>query len=266
VLRVRINGDREGSPGESMGVQLRQVTPSILCLRRASYFTCSYIVRTACGVVLVDAGMNSDGADIEAGLSALGAKATEIRAILLTHWHNDHSAGAAVAQQRSGAAVYYHHADEPYFSGATGSRGVRRWVSDRIPEVGVFVLAKGLLGESTPRPVSAQHFVSDGDRVLDDFDVVGTPGHTEGHVSYFYRPERTLFAGDALAVVDGRVRFMARPVTLDVPAARRSMAKCVALNPRIVCPGHREPLVDAADACADMKRHLDSGGHWPFFG
>jgi glyoxylase-like metal-dependent hydrolase (beta-lactamase superfamily II) len=38
--------------------------------------------------------MDSDGADVHAGLTKMNAAASEIRAILLTHWHNDHAAGA----------------------------------------------------------------------------------------------------------------------------------------------------------------------------
>jgi glyoxylase-like metal-dependent hydrolase (beta-lactamase superfamily II) len=128
------------------------------------------------------------------------------------------------------------------------------------------VLIEGLIGEATPRPIAAQHFVHDGDTVLDDFVVIETPGHTRGHVSYFYRPEKALFAGDALAVIDPRIRFMARPVTLDTEAARRSMEKCLGFRPHFVCPGHRAPLVAAATACESMLQRLAAGTRWPLFG
>lgn len=180
-----------------MATEVRRVSESITCLRRASYLTCSYIVRTAKGLVLVDAGMDSDGADVLAGLHALNADVKDVRAILLTHWHNDHSAGALV---------------------------------------------------------------------LDDFEVIATPGHTSGHVSYYYRPEGALFAGDALAVIDGRIRFMARPVTLDTVTARESLAKVLARQPQIVCPGHREPLTGAAPACKVMADYVRRGGKWPLLG
>jgi glyoxylase-like metal-dependent hydrolase (beta-lactamase superfamily II) len=218
------------------------------------------------GLVLLDAGMSSDGSDVQAGLKALHADASDIRAILLTHWHNDHAAGAHSAHSLSGAAVHYHQADERFFTGVAGAKGIRGWISDQIPEWGPLVLAKGLIGEATPRPVTAQHFVRDGDVLLDAFEVIETPGHTAGHVSYFYRPERALFAGDALAVIDGRVRFMARPVTLDLDSARRSMERCLELAPHIVCPGHREPLVQAESACGEMLSHLRGGGRWPLLG
>ena len=250
-----------------MAAEVRRVSDSIVCVRRASYLTCSYIVRTAGGLVLIDAGMDSGGADVDAGLASLQATAADVRAILLTHWHNDHTAGAQAIHERSGAPVFYHRGDEPYYTGSGGATGLRKWLSDQIPEVGVMVLAKGLLGESTPRPVSATTYVNDGDVLLGDFEVVATPGHTGGHVSYFYRPERALFAGDALAVIDGRIRFMARPVTLDLAAARQSLARCVALRPSIVCPGHREPLSSNVGPALDaMQRHLDAGGRWPLLG
>jgi glyoxylase-like metal-dependent hydrolase (beta-lactamase superfamily II) len=249
-----------------MSTEIRRVTDTILCLRRASYQTCSYMVRTTEGLVLIDAGMSSDGADVEAGLKAAHARPADIRAILLTHWHNDHAAGAHAAHALSEAPVYYHQEDERFFMGAAGARGIRGWISDLIPEWGLLVLAKGLLGEATPRAVAAQHFVRDGATVLDAFEVIETPGHTPGHVSYFYRPERALFAGDALAVIGSRIRFMARPVTLDLQSARRSMEKCLSLNPQIVCPGHREPLIGAGEACHAMLAHIRSNGAWPLFG
>jgi glyoxylase-like metal-dependent hydrolase (beta-lactamase superfamily II) len=216
--------------------------------------------------VLVDAGMSSGGGDVLAGLKHLNAQPTEIRAILLTHWHNDHAAGAQAAHGLSGAPVYYHRGDERYFTGTAGARGVRGWVSELIPEWGLLVLAKGLIGEATPRAVAAQHYVHDGETVLDDFVVIETPGHTSGHVSYFYGPERALFAGDALAVIDRQIRFMARPVTLDIVSARQSMEKCLRLRPHLVCPGHREPLVAADGDCESMLQQLGGGGRWPLFG
>jgi glyoxylase-like metal-dependent hydrolase (beta-lactamase superfamily II) len=251
-----------------MAAEIRRVSDSILCVRRVSYLTCSYIVRTRGGLVLIDAGMDSGGADVDAGLAAMNSSYADVRAILLTHWHNDHTAGAQVTHERSGAPVFYHRGDERYYTGHGGAKGVRKWVSDQIPELGVMVLAKGLLGESTPRPVAADTFVNDGDLLLDDeFEVIETPGHTEGHVSYFYRPERALFAGDALAVIGGRIRFMARPVTLDLSAARRSMTRCLELQPAIVCPGHREPLIANVPAAIDaMRRHLADGVKWPLLG
>jgi glyoxylase-like metal-dependent hydrolase (beta-lactamase superfamily II) len=84
---------------------------------------------------------------------------------------------------------------------------------------------------------------------------------------YYYRPESALFAGDALAVIGDRIRFMARPVTFDQGAARQSLIRCLELRPKLVCPGHRGPLVDGAQAeCDRMLAYVNAGGRWPLLG
>jgi glyoxylase-like metal-dependent hydrolase (beta-lactamase superfamily II) len=247
--------------------QVFRVTDAIWCVRQPSYLTCSYGVLTRGGAVLVDAGMDSTGSDVRALLAAMGQAEDSVRAILLTHWHNDHAAGARITQERSGCAVYYHAGDEPWLSRQTARGGLRGWLARRIPEWGIGVLLIGLLGEAVPEAVVATAHLRDGQVIAGAFEVIETPGHTPGHCSFYYRPERALFAGDALAVIDGRVRFMARPVTLDLEAARRSMARCLSLDVRVLCPGHREPLTRGVErACGRMRRYLAAGGRWPLLG
>lgn len=252
-----------------MGSEVFPVTSDVWCLRRRSYLTCSYLVRTPIGgIVLIDAGMDSSGRDLEVALSrAFRATPADVKSVLLTHWHNDHAAGARAIQERAGARVYYHLGDEPELTRATASRGARGWLSERVPELGPLVLLKGLLGEATPRAIAADHPVTDGDMIDDCFEVIETPGHTPGHLSYYYRPERILFAGDALAVIGNRVRFMARPVTPNLLLARVSMLKCLTRPIDHLCPGHRRPLSEQVDArCDEMRRRLAARTSWPLLG
>ena len=255
-----------------VSAQFFPVTENVWCIRRASYLTCSYAVRTGHGIVLVEAGMDSTGGDLERGLArAFGASLRDVRAVLLTHWHNDHAAGAAAVKAASGARVYYHRGDEPQLTRATRHPGLRDRLALAIPEHGPLVLLKGLLGEAIPRAVLADAFVEDGMAIEDDFVVLGTPGHTPGHVAYFYRPERVLFAGDALAVKWGKVALMSRPVTPDLPLARASLVHCLerslAWGVERVCPGHQVPLADNVRASAErLRAHVSAGGRWPLFG
>lgn len=249
------------------GPRVIPVTDDIFCIRRASYLTCSYLVRTPNGLVLVDAGMASDGEDIRVLLRALDEPVKAIRAILLTHWHNDHAAGAYQIQKESGAQVYYHQGDAPFLTRETARSGLRGWLSQKIPEWGLFVLFKGLLGEATPRAVAATRFVEHDETILDDFRVIATPGHTPGHLAFYYAPQKALFAGDALAVVHRRLSFMARNVTPDRPTARASMRACLDLDFDLLCPGHRIFIDrDVKERCAQMREYIDGGGKWPLLG
>ena len=80
------------------GRQIIRVTDRIWCVRRPSYLTCSYAVETDAGPVLIDAGMDSGGADVPALLSAMKMDASSVRAVLLTHWHNDHASCETMRQ------------------------------------------------------------------------------------------------------------------------------------------------------------------------
>ena len=243
-----------------------EVTTGAYCVMRRSYFTCSYLVDTGDGLVAIDAGMKSTGSEMLSAIAEIGRTPRDVRAILLTHWHNDHAAGAAVLAKMSGAEVHYSSVESPHLGGDLASTGIRGRLSALVPETGPLVLLKGLLGNAPEQPVEATRFVRDGD-VVRGFEVLDTPGHTRGHLSYYYRPRRTLFAGDALAVINGQLRFMSRPVTEDRDAARASMQRCLSLPIDFICPGHREPMTrNTQSECARMKAHLDGNGRWPLLG
>jgi glyoxylase-like metal-dependent hydrolase (beta-lactamase superfamily II) len=250
-----------------IGAQVFAVTDNVWCVRRPSYLTCSYLVRTPRGTVLVDAGMDSSGADIHRGLNKMDSTPASITSVLLTHWHNDHAAGARAIQEETNALAYCHRDDVPQLTRETARLGLVGKISDMIPEWGLFVLFKGLLGEATPRAVLEPQTVEDGNIIDEYFEVVETPGHTPGHLSFYYRPEKILFAGDALAVVDNDVHFMARAVTPDVERARQSMRRCLTMDINVLCPGHRVPLKDNVHRkCDQMLSHIDQGGRWPLLG
>ncbi len=250
-----------------VGAQVFSVTRDVWCIRRPSYLTCSYLVRTPDGIVLVDAGMDSSGRDILKGLEAMGADVNSVRSILLTHWHNDHAAGARAIQECCDAKAYCHEGDLSQLNRESARLGLRGKLGHIIPEWGFLVLFKGLLGEATPRAVLDPETVHEGDTLSDYFEVIETPGHTPGHLSFYYKPEKMLFAGDALAVVSDDVHFMARAVTPDVAEARRSMRKCLTMEIDTLCPGHRTPLTKGVpQKCEAMLKHIDSGGRWPLLG
>ncbi|HEY6465340.1 MAG TPA: MBL fold metallo-hydrolase [Candidatus Acidoferrales bacterium] len=248
-------------------VQVIQVTEGVWCFRRPSYVACSYVVATGGGIFAVDVGMDSGAEDFAQGMKEVGIAPDRLNAVLLTHWHNDHSAGAAFLKRRFGVRVYYHAGDQPSFTRQTASRGIRSWLGKRIPEEGVLVLLRGLLEEAAPEAVDADHLVADGEIIEKEFRVLATPGHTGGHVAYMHESTRALFCGDALAVVAGKLRLMARPVTVDLPSARASALQCLREEAQFICPGHRDPLTqNVRQERRRLLDYLEGGGRWPLLG
>jgi glyoxylase-like metal-dependent hydrolase (beta-lactamase superfamily II) len=211
--------------------------------------------------------MDSGGADLFAALKRLKFSPNELKAVLLTHWHNDHAAGAAAMQAQLSVPVYYSAVEEPFLTRETAKHGIRGWLGEKVPELGVLVLLRGLLEEAPPLAVKAHSLLADGELVAGGFRVIASGGHTPGHVAYFHERSRVLFCGDAMAVVGGRLRFMARPVTLDQAAARASVVRCLDFKPRFICPGHRGPLTENVESEVDRFRALaKSDAPWPLLG
>lgn len=246
------------------------MTPDVICVRRPAYAACSYLILRPDDTIVVDSGTKSDGSDITHALETLGRPLDSVSQVVLTHWHNDHAAGARALQDKTGATVLHHRAEAPFLRRESANGSFKGWLANVAPEAGVLILVKGLFGNAIPRPVESATFIADGDTVAlgdtvaDCLEVIDTPGHTEGHVALVYG--RTLFAGDALAVVGNRLRYMARRVTLDHAEARRSMARLCERDINLICPGHRRPLTITSGDWAAFGRRVSSDEVWPLFG
>ena len=106
---------------------------------------------------------------------------------------------------------------------------------------------------------------------LPNWEILHTPGHTPGHVSFFRVEDRTLLVGDAFCTTKPESFFEVALVqdpelhgppayfTSDWNAARKSVEGLAALKPLIVAPGHGKPLagVHVADALAQLASAFD---------
>jgi glyoxylase-like metal-dependent hydrolase (beta-lactamase superfamily II) len=248
-------------------LQLIPVTSNVYCVQRVDLLSCSYFVTTAHGVVLVDTGLDIDGEDMRFGLLEAGFDFPDVTSILITHWHNDHSTGAAAIAEASGAEVICHASNADRLARRETATGLRRLMAQCLPRRGTLSSLRGLLELAPPRGVEATSYASEGDRLASDFLVMETPGHVTGHLSFFYEPEGVLFTGDAIAVAHERVSFMSRFLTADKQAAKESMLRCIELAPEAFCPGHRAPLVKPSrEHLARMRERLEQMRWWPVIG
>lgn len=101
---------------------LQQVAPSLYRLRirtgPAHLLDC-YLWLGADGVTLVGTGWPDNADLIAAALSELGRTRTEVRRIVLTHFHDDHAGSAAEIAAWGSAEVVAGAADAQYVAGTT---------------------------------------------------------------------------------------------------------------------------------------------------
>jgi hydroxyacylglutathione hydrolase len=175
----------------------------------------AYIVRAdanATHALIVD-----PGEEPERLLAAIAELGVELDAILITHCHFDHIGAVAPLAQATGAPVYCPEIERPVLA------DVMSWVP---PGFGPF------------ESYEADHTVKGGERLELaglDVEVIFTPGHSPGHVTY-------AFAG---ALLSGDVLFQGSVGRVDLPGGdwptlERSIETLLRRYPQetIVYPGH----------------------------
>jgi glyoxylase-like metal-dependent hydrolase (beta-lactamase superfamily II) len=79
-----------------------------------------------------------------------------------------------------------------------------------------------------------------------------TPGHSADHLSFWLEADRALFTGD---LVLGRGSSMVTYPEGDVAAYLRSLEKLQALKPRMLFPGHWDPVPDGMAKLEEYRLH-----------
>src|SRR6185503_762796 len=123
-------------------------------------------------LVVVDPGDEADL--ILAKAAEMGA---EIEAILLTHTHFDHVGAVAALARETGAPVYCPEIEVPVLA------DISSYIMPGFPELESY---------QTDRTVAGGETLTLGGLEL---DVVFTPGHSPGHVTYSARGEDAIFSG-----------------------------------------------------------------------
>lgn len=222
-----------------------------------------YLVRSPDGLTLFDAGLPGTRPVLRSLLEHLGAKESDIDALVLTHGHFDH-VGMAKDLRAHGTDVLVHPRDahlarHPYSYRPATPRLPYLLSHPRGIPVITRMAMKGALGV---RGVEALGRVFDGHPV----DAPGapitlwTPGHTGGHCAYLFADDGVLISGDALVTLDPYTgehgpQIVAQAATANGDEAMRSLEALASTDAALVLPGHG-PAYDASarEAVAAARR------------
>jgi glyoxylase-like metal-dependent hydrolase (beta-lactamase superfamily II) len=217
--------------------------------------------------------------DTGLGLGEAPWASAEIERIAITHFHPDHVGGAAAAAEATGAPVYQ--------GGLDYAQCERVWGSEDWPErMAAWFTRHGVPRGSAEQLIAQGHafapfiryaldpaLLYEGSK-LAGWEVLELPGHADGHLGFLR--DGVLVGGDHLLLrISPAVGLYpdSRPDPLGDYLA--SLERTIELAPRVVYPGHGEPIRDPAGRARELIAHhrqrlaetrhaLDNRGLTPF--
>jgi glyoxylase-like metal-dependent hydrolase (beta-lactamase superfamily II) len=191
--------------------------------------------------LLVEAGSGATTGAVRAGLDALGVGAGQLAAIVVTHVHLDHAAGAGTLSAAYDAPVYVHPAGARHLADPS-----RLWASAAIlygAEMDRLWGPMVPLPEARLRPLDDDEDIELGGA---RYRVLHTPGHAKHHLALL-DPHGGIFVGDATGILlpgVPMVRPALPPPETDLDAAEVSCARIGRARPERLLLTHFGPVDD----------------------
>jgi glyoxylase-like metal-dependent hydrolase (beta-lactamase superfamily II) len=186
-----------------------------------------YVLNKGNEVALIDTGTGLFISGIYKLIESLGMERENIRKVILTHVHIDHSGGLPKIVKDCSPEVYVYEEEAKYIETGKGA-----------------VILSTMMGLSFP-PTKVDVKLRN-EQIIDicgrELKVINTPGHTTGSICLLDEENSILFSGDTVFADGsfGRVDFP----TGDPDALIKSIKKLATLNIKHLFPGHMNPVLD----------------------
>jgi glyoxylase-like metal-dependent hydrolase (beta-lactamase superfamily II) len=251
-----------------------EVTPDIFLVPvpipiPLKYVNC-YVCRGPSGWTLVDTGFHDALAEDAwpRAMLDIGIRFQDIDRILVTHYHPDHLGGAGWLQQLTGAPVFMHEPELRQLELFWGSG-----MAEQAEALHHFFAAEGMpddmagaiaqhhhhqFGNVTPLPEGLQAVPTGSSLRIgsDDYQVLWTPGHSDGLAIFWNAASGLLFANDMiLDKITPNVSLWpgCRPNPLQDYV--ESLERVEALGAKLALTGHRNMITDVTGRATAIRQH-----------
>jgi len=230
----------------------------------------SYLLRDKNSYILIDTGWDTENAlrSLNEQLREIGADIQGISKILLTHSHTDHAGMAGRLRKLSGAIIYMHKLEQEVVKS--------RFLSSSEPGQNHFFEATNNLlkmhgapetdlvrPKTVPPKVSsppmADITLKGGETISfggSNLQVLLTPGHSPGHLSFYEMENKILFSGDlVLPETISNVGLHLHQSANPLDAYLDSLKVISELDVRRVLPAHEGIFTDLPGRIEQITEH-----------
>ena len=181
--------------------------------------------------VLIDTGLVGEIPRLKRTLIEIGLNWSDIKAILLTHGHLDHTGNLAQIKDQTHAPILAHPLEQLHINGTFQYIGPSRIC--------------GLMEATGRRLFQYRSALIDQPLIPDDelpfwggLRVIHLPGHTAGHCGFYSERFNVLFSGDLFASYWFSTHLPPPFLNTCPEKLGSSLKKVKALNPRYIIPNH----------------------------
>lgn len=186
-------------------------------------------------MILIDCGYTGFMPAIEDAIKAENLDCNQLTKILITHHDHDHMGALKDFKLKyPNIKIVASEIEAPYITGEKKSlrleqaEALQNTLSDEQKSFGKAFceILKNV------KPVNVDILVHDGDFMdwCGGCEIVGTPGHTPGHISIYLKNKRTIITGDAAALENNQLVIANPQFTLDIENANKSISKLLSYD------------------------------------
>ncbi|MEM1063317.1 MAG: MBL fold metallo-hydrolase, partial [Planctomycetota bacterium] len=210
----------------------------------------AWLIADDAGLTLIDAGYPRQAKRICAAIAETGFALSDLRHVVVTHAHPDHTGSLAEIRRRAPEARVYAH---PHEAALMAAGRTKRPELRPAPGVMHRALFEAFVRRSphAVEPVEADLTITDGDElpIAGGLRVVHTPGHAAGHVALHWPAgagrRGVLVVGDAMMHLVGLDYAICYE---DFDAGRASVAKLASLDFDAAVFGHGRAITSNASS------------------